>query len=860
MLAPSITVGQLLGHYRIVEKIGGGGQGDVFRAHDERFDRDVALKILPTRALADEAARQQFRQEAQSVGKLSHPNIATAFYFGEENGVDFLVTEYISGAGLDEKLKDGPLPEAAVLALGMQLASGLEAAHREGIVHRDLKPGNLRITQTGQLKILDFGLAQLVDPGADVSSAETVSLSMTLTGTLPYMAPEQFDGITDQRSDLWAAGVVLYEISTCKLPFPQSQLYRLREAIRHDEPVRPSEVNPAISPGLEAVILRALQKDPKQRYQTAKELHDDLAHLSAGRDPRKDDGLRVRPLALALLAVLLAGSALVAYHFRPQIKEILGQHPPAGNNFRVLAVLPIESADQNASENALVRGVAETVSARIAQGTNGHILQLIPPNELSAQGVKTAEAARKAFGVDRVLAVALQRSGDKMRVTCSLIDPKTHQQLDARTVTSDTGDLFALEDDAVSDVFAMLPKDARSEVPPPTEVHAAAPAAYEYYVRGRGYMQEYQKSENIDAAIQQFEQALKVSPNYAPAYAGLGEVYWQGYKANRGKEWLDKAKVNCEKSLAADFKLAEGHTCLGSVYLAHGDYDRALREIQQAIALDPSDVHTILVMGDTYDKLKDYPQAETTFKHAISVSPNYWAVYNWIGFFYFRHAKYADAEIMFRKAFELAPGNQRALYNLGAMYLLEGRYQEAIDTFQRSIQLRPTMSAYSDLGTAYFYQRQYADAITAYEKARALDEQYFMNWGNLGDALYWSSARRSESAAAYRRAIDLGQAKLQVNPKDAVTRAFVADYFAMVGDKLTATIELDKALKLAPQDPDVLFRASIVYNQLGDDRQTLDWLKKAIAASFSRTSVRDTPDFDHLKSNPAFQAIIAGGL
>src|SRR5271169_5390005 len=171
MAAPSITVGQLVGHYRIVEKIGGGGQGDVFRAHDERFDRDVALKILPTRALADEAARQQFRQEAQSVGKLSHPNIATAFYFGEENGVDFLVTEYISGAGLDEKLKDGPLPEATVLALGMQLASGLEAAHREGIVHRDLKPGNLRITRAGQLKILDFGLAQLVDPGADVSSA-----------------------------------------------------------------------------------------------------------------------------------------------------------------------------------------------------------------------------------------------------------------------------------------------------------------------------------------------------------------------------------------------------------------------------------------------------------------------------------------------------------------------------------------------------------------------------------------------------------------------------------------------------------------------------------------------------------------
>ena len=232
MLAPSITVGQLVGHFRILEKIGGGGQGEVFRAHDERFDKDVALKILPLKALSDDAARKRFRQEAQAVGKLSHPNIATAFYFGEENGIDFLVTEYISGAGLDEKLAKGPLPQETVVALGIELASGLEAAHREGIIHRDLKPGNLRITETGQLKILDFGLAELIEPGIDAASAETVTLTMTLTGTLPYMAPEQFDGISDPRTDLWAAGVVLYELATGQLPFPQTQLRQLKEAIR----------------------------------------------------------------------------------------------------------------------------------------------------------------------------------------------------------------------------------------------------------------------------------------------------------------------------------------------------------------------------------------------------------------------------------------------------------------------------------------------------------------------------------------------------------------------------------------------------------------------------------------------------
>ena len=544
MLVPSITVGQLLGHYRILEKVGGGGQGEVFRAHDERFDRDVALKILPVKALSDDAARKRFRQEAQAVGKLSHPNIATAFYFGEENGIDFLVTEYISGARLDEKLAQGPLPEETVLALGAELASGLQEAHRAGIIHRDLKPGNLRITENGQLKILDFGLAELVDPTGDVASAETVTLTMTLTGTLPYMAPEQFDGISDQRTDLWAAGAVLYELATGQLPFPETQLQRLKQAIKHDEPKRPTELNPAISQGLETVILRALQKDPKRRYQTAKELHEDLVRVAAGRRSNATAGWKKTVSNSRVAALVIAASAYV-------IHSVWQPKPPAAGDhgYRVLAVLPIEADGEDASENALVRGVAETISARIAQGTNGQTLQLIPPNELSAQGVKTAEAARKTFGVDRVLSVALQRSGDKMRVTCSLIDPKTHQQMDARTVTGDAGDLFALEDNAVADVFAMLPADVRLEQPTPSEVQAAAPAGYEYYVRGRGYLLEYQKPENIDAAIKQFEQALKVSPNYAPAYAGLGEAYWRGYKADRGKDWLDKATTQLREGV-----------------------------------------------------------------------------------------------------------------------------------------------------------------------------------------------------------------------------------------------------------------------------------------------------------------------
>ncbi len=853
MSTRSITVGQLVGSYRILEKIGGGGQGEVFRAHDERFERDVALKILPAKALSDDAARKRFRQEAQAVGKLSHPNIATAFYFGEEHGIDFLVTEYVSGARLDEKVTHGPLPEETLIPLAIQLASGLEAAHNEGIIHRDLKPGNLRITESGQLKILDFGLSELIDPTIDVASAETVTLSMTLTGTLPYMAPEQFDGIYDQRTDLWAAGAVLYELATGRLPFPETQLHRLKNAIKRDEPKRPTEINPAISPGLETVILRALEKDPTRRYQTAGELHDDLVRVSQGRRVKPESWLRQHALRLAIVALVLAASAYLIQHFWP-----VPLRPGGDRNYRVLAVLPLDTAGQDAADVALGRGVAETISARIAQGSNGRHFQLIPPNELSAKQVTTAEAARREFGVDMVLVVGLQRSGEKMRITCSLIDPRTHHQVDARTVTGEGSDLFTLEDTTVAEVFGMLPANARAEQPPVTEVHAAAPAGYEFYVRGRGYLQEYQKIENIDSAIQQFDQALKVSPNYAPAYAGLGEAYWRGYQANRGKDWLDRAKTSCEQAMKSDPRLAEAHTCLGNLYNDTGHYQDAAAEFQRALTLDPENTTALAGLGLAYELLGKPSEAETTYKKAIALRPNYWAVYNWLGAFYFGQARYADAASMFEKVVELAPDNQRGLLNLGATYLYMGRYEDAINALTRSIQLRPTLAAYSNLGEAYFYAHRFSEAASMCEKASALDDRDYLNWGNLAEALYWMPNRRSESFPAYKRAIGLARAALQINPKDATALAYLAVYSAVLGDRSSALSSMQKALELAPKDSDIMYRAALVYNLFGDERQTLDWLKKAVAAGYSPTIVRDTPDFGHLQSNPNFKALITG--
>jgi eukaryotic-like serine/threonine-protein kinase len=320
LAAPKI--GQVLGQYRLLEQIGAGGMGVVYRARDLQLERDVAVKVLPAGALADEAGRVRFRQEALSLAKLNHPNIATIFQFGSENGLDFLVTEYIPGATLEDKLHAGPLPQSDLVSLGIQLANGLACAHQEGVIHRDLKPGNLRITPDGRLKILDFGLARLMEQHGDLAKTASLTQSQEVTGTLPYMAPEQLRGeSTDERSDIWSAGAVLYEMATGQRPYPEKQSAKLIDAILNKPPQDPTALNARLSPGLARVILKALDKRPEQRYQSARELGADLDRLSIGVQPLAAKR-RWRAVAAMVAAALLIAAVIGGVVWRTQAHRL----------------------------------------------------------------------------------------------------------------------------------------------------------------------------------------------------------------------------------------------------------------------------------------------------------------------------------------------------------------------------------------------------------------------------------------------------------------------------------------------------------------------------------------------------------
>ena len=855
-MAPSAPiVGQVLGHYRILEQIGAGGMGVVFRARDEQLDRDVALKILPKLAPLSESARRQFRREALSLAKITDPHVAMAFDFGNHAGIDYLVTEYVPGLMLKNKIGGRALPEPEVLQLGKQMASGLEAAHREGVIHRDLKPSNLKVTPEGRLKILDFGLAYLLKTETDATATAPVSDTYSDAGTLPYMSPEQIKGQKpDARADLWSAGVVLYEMSTGRHPFVgHLSGAQLIAAILEQAPKLPREINPQVSEGLEHIILRALQKDPEERYQSAGDLRIDLANLATGTMPiyPKPQGTPVGK-RWAMIAVTAVGLLVVGVWWRYR-----SMMPPVVEN-RMMAVLPFESVANDAPTNALGLGLTATVTAKLVQAVdNGH-LQLVSTRELIAQGVRTSDQARREFGTDLVLEGSLQQESSRIRITWSLVDPRTHTQLAANTITGNADDIFELQDTLFAEVLGKLPlvvDEGRRQML--RGMSGTKPAAYDFYLRGRGYLDDYQKADNLESAIDQFESAVAIDKDYAPAYAAMGLAYTAGYiLKNRGKDWIDKARAQCQHALSIAPELAEGHTCLGNVYYVTGRYQDAVEQLQRSLDLDHTSDETLRLLADAFQKQGKPAESEEAYRKAIQLRPHYWHVYSSLGTFYFNQARYTDAVGMFQKAIQLAPLNFRDYSNLGATYLYLGQYPHAVDSLQKSLELRPAFESYGNLGTCYFYMRRYQESADSLQEALKIDPKDWLNWGNLGDTLYQIPSRRPEAADAYRKAIELAQPRLEVNPKDSFTLAFTADYYAMLDDERQARQQLQRALEAGPADPDVLFRAAILNNHFGDNVKTLEFLEKSVAAGYSPTVIRDMPDFDHLKNDPRFRPLL----
>jgi len=725
--SPDNLVGASLGPYRIVGKLGAGGMGVVYRARDEQLERDVAIKVLPAGMLSDEAARKRFRREALALSRVNHPNIATVYAFASQDGVDYLAMELVAGSPLSERTTVA-LPEEEVLSLGAQIAAALEEAHEHGVVHRDLKPGNVVITPRGVAKVLDFGLARLLQPeactaGAAEGATESAALTHTVVGTPAYMPPEQLRGeAVDARTDIYALGCVLYEMATGHRAFQESVSTRLIEAILHRPPVSPRARNERVSPDLERIILKCLEKDRARRYQSAKELGVDLRRLaepsSVHLAPEVAEAKAVpRERSRATLMVAVAGGLLLvflvvaaAFNFGGWRDRLSGGVASA-TPIRSLAVLPLENLSHDPAQDYFADGMTEELTTNLAQIGALRVISRTSVMQYKGAHKPMPEIGRE-LNVDALVEGSVLRSGQRVRITAQLIRANADQHLWAKSYDGDLSDVLRLQSAVAREIaeeikIALTPADQARL----TSTRKVNPEAHEAYLLGRHYWEKGNEAD-LKKSIEYYQKALSIDPKDALAYAGLADTYMvlsDFYLPPR--DVVPQARETAVKALQLDGSLAEAHNALALTHFLYDwDWVAAEREFKRALELNPS--------------FADARHSYASFLAAM------------------KRRDEAEAEIL--RAEQLAPFSGQLLQDSIWIRWLNRDFDKAVEKGQAAVVLDPQAAyCHINLGLALAQKGEFQEAIAQGDKARRLDESPLIH-GFLG-SIYAQAGRKAEA-------------------------------------------------------------------------------------------------------------------
>lgn len=847
-------IGKTVAHYHFVDKLGEGGMGVVFKAHDAHLNRFVAVKILHSERTADSSRYGRFVQEAQAASSLQHPNIVTVHDIGVHEGVHFIVMEYVGGKTLGQLTPEGGLPAGVVLNYARQIAGALAAAHDAGIVHRDVKPSNIMVTDQGTVKLLDFGLAKLwARPSLSTAVSDDAAPTLPRTergvvvGTPAYMSPEQaVGGSVDPRSDIFSLGIVLYEMLSGRHPFHGESvaLLLLDERAQRPEPLRASGSDAAAA--LDPVVQKALSFRPEERFQSVRELDLALASAAAS-SPRLGSRLSrellrtrrgIRTARLAATAVL--GAALVlSVYLAPRF---LGPAAPEAKHLAVLPFATIGAGEDPGSDEAFRDGLGETLSSKLTQLEPLHgSLWVVPFSEIRLREIEGVTDARRTFAVTLALTGSVQRVGDRVRVTLNLVNAETLRQLASEVVDRERNDLTELQDVAALRVARMLDVELEPDaLRAMTTKRPAGARAHELYVTGRGYLLRHDKQENLERAIDFFKMALDDDGSYILAHASLGEAYWRLYEKTRKPEFVELARDACERALDLDSRAAPALVTLGMIQIGTGHPEAGLESFEGALALDPRSADALAGLATAYLALGDVDRAETMHRRAVELRPDYWEPYNRLGVFYWTQGRYDQAIEQFRQVTRLTPDNYRGYSNLGGVLFYLGRNDEAREMFERSVRAEPNYEAYSNLGTLQFAEGQYADAARWYEKVIEFDPSDYVVFVNLGSSYNWAG-QPDEAQASFRKAITMIQAELEVNPRDPKLLVTQGQLYAATKQVEGAPALVERALELAPDDLEVRIVAAEAYETLGKRDRSLELLRGALERGYPRRTIEQNP-------------------
>jgi serine/threonine protein kinase/tetratricopeptide (TPR) repeat protein len=809
-MAETLRADSSISHYRIVSKIGAGGMGEVYLAQDTKLDRRVALKILPADVASNRDRMERFVREAKSAAALSHPNIAQIFEIGEHDGTHFIAMEFVEGVTLREKIHRERTELRKLLRHLQHMAEGLAKAHAAGIVHRDLKPDNIMITRDGHAKILDFGLAKLIEPTLAESpvadhtgEAATAILQQHSTpgvimGTVGYMSPEQAQGKTneiDQRSDIFSFGCILFEAATRHKPFEGDSVVKSLHSLIYEPAPQIKDLNPSAPVDLQRIIRRCLAKDPEDRYQSIKEVAIELKELRRELETGADFDTTVPPpvgratalstdggstvqsttarsgsipptvssaeyllsgirknkrsagVALAILFVLISGAGYWAFKYR-------GSAGGGTEAISSIAVLPFQNKSADADTDYLSDGLAESLIFRLSQLPG---LKVSPTTSVMRYKGKDTDIARIAseLGVDAVMTGRLVKRGDNLNITVELVDIRNNKSLWGEQYERKMSDLLATQREIAAAITQKLQlKLAGSDIKGITKRYTDNNEAYQLYLKGRFHFAR-RTDEDIRRSIELFQQAIKLDPNFALAYVGVSESYnvMPSYPYMSPNEANPLAKAAVAKALEIDPDLPEAHTVAGMIAATYDwDWAKAEREFKRSLELDPN-------------------LAITHYRYA-------WVYLSPMG----RHDE-AIAEM--KRAMELEPLSLVQGANFAAVYLYARQFDKALDQAKKTYDLDPNMvTGQNWMCHAYDVNGMYAESLAISEKATQSNRSLL---AGLGYA-YAKSGRRQEAEAVLKQWKEIEKTKYVAN-------YWLAIVYAALGEKDAAFAELEKAYR-----------------------------------------------------------------
>ena len=810
------TLNANLSHYRIVSKIGAGGMGEVYLAHDTTLDRRVALKILPEEFAGDPERMRRFVQEARSASALNHPNIITIHEIGDCEGSHFIATEYVEGETLSRRLRGEPMSHRSTLDVASQIASALQAAHDAGIVHRDIKPDNVMIRPDGFVKLLDFGIAKLTEKNRESidEDAATAIKSGTspgmIVGTAAYMSPEQARGKQiDHRTDIFSFGVVLYEMLTLRHPFEGENAMDVIGSILHKEPTPIRQLLPGIPQDIERLINKTLRKDREERYQTAKDLLIDLRdarqelevqsrleRTTSREDPNtrimaptgdvphttssaeylvREITKRKRGIATGLIVLFLA---LIGVGY-----WLFGNRVPPAKQVESIAVMPFVNESGSADVEYLSDGMTETLISSLSQLPN---LSVKARSTVFRYKGKTTEAKTigKELNVQAILNGRVVQRGDQLTLSLELVDAITENVIWIQQYSRKQTDLVTLQSEIARDVSSKLKtKLSGADVARVEKTYTADPEAYQLYLEGKFFWNK-RTGESLKQAAELYRRAIEQDPNYALAYSGLAETYvlFSSYDVAPANDSMPQAKAAALRALEIDDSLAEAHTALG-FYLFNYEWDR--------------------------------DGSEKEFRRAIELKPNYATAHHWLASDLSNLKRFDDSLVEYRRAEELDPLSPIIGTNLGDALVYARRYDEAIAQYKRTLVRNPNFAyAHQALGWAYGSNGRYPEAIAETRAAIELRNGSSAK-GYLG--LWLAKSGKRDQAV-----------ELLSELKQEATRGYVQSY-----------------------------TFALIYIGLGDKAEALNWLEKQMSdRSETANTYAVVPELDDLRSESRFKAML----